>query len=311
MSFRFKKARILAGIRNVSRNMEERLQNPPRHTNALNPDGFTKKVRVKWWNIEGFRGLTANGSYPGNRHLLILPGGAYTMEPEKGWKEIIERFVLADHFTVSLFEYPLSPEFTAVDTHQVLFGAYQWLISQYPDDTFYLFGESSGGGLALSFLQQLSAIKTVPLPAKAAAISPWLDITLTNPKIKLVRKADPVLPVEALIQAGERYRGCLDAEDPLVSPIFGSWENLGRILVFSGTDEILTPDCELLAEKVKGAVGTNLIYRQAADMIHGWIMVPCREREATLDLVAGFFLENEDEGPRVIKMGGLKSRTES
>lgn len=310
MSFRFKKARVLAGMRNVSRNLEERLENPPRHTGALNPDCFSRKVRVKWWNIDGFRGLTVNGSYPGNRHVLILPGGAYTLEPEKCWKEIIERFVLADQLTVSLFEYPLSPEFTAVETHQALYKAYQWLISQYPADTFYLFGESSGGGLALSFLQQAAAIRTVPLPAKTAVISPWLDIALTNPRIKLARKSDPILPVEGLIKAGERYRGCLSEEDPLVSPIFGSWENLGRILVFSGSDEILTPDCELLAEKVKGAAGTSLIYRQAADMIHGWIMIPCREREATLDLVAGFFLENENEGPRVIKMGGLKNRTE-
>lgn len=252
--------------------------------------------------------MTVNGSYPGSGHVLMLPGGAYTLEPERGHKEIAERFALMDQMKVSLFEYPLSPEYTAVETHQALFAAYQWLISEYPDDTFYLFGDSSGGGLALSFLQQLKGLGTIPLPKKTAVVSPWLDITLSNPKIKIARKNDPVLPVEALVAAGEKYRGYLDAEDPLVSPIFGKWEGLGRILVFSGTEEILTPDCEILAEKTERGLGTELIYRKAAGMIHDWILVPSREREATLDLIAGFFLENEEEGPRIIKMGSLKGK---
>lgn len=308
MSFRIKKARFLAGMFHASQKMAEHLQNPPRDTDALNPDCFSKKVRVKRWSIDGFRGVTVNGSYPGSGHVLMLPGGAYTLEPGKGHREIVERFVLMDQLKVSLFEYPLSPEFTAATTHQALFRAYQLLISQYPDDTFYLFGDFSGGGLALSFLQQIAALGNVPMPAKTAVVSPWLDIALTNPKIKIARKSDPILPVEALVKAGERYRGFLDAEDPLVSPIFGSWEKLGRIFVFSGTEEILMPDCELLAEKTEKASGTELIYRKAAGMIHDWILIPSKEREAALDLIAGFFLESEEEGPRTIKMGGFKTQ---
>lgn len=45
--------------------MAENLQNPPRNTGALDIVRFTKKVRVKNWDIRGFKGVTINGSYPG------------------------------------------------------------------------------------------------------------------------------------------------------------------------------------------------------------------------------------------------------
>ncbi len=307
MSFKAEKARFLANILKAQRNMAKRLENPPRGSWNLAPDQFSKKVRVKTWDIDGFRGVTVNGSYPGNGHILMLPGGAYAFEPEKAHREIAERFALMDHLKVSVLEYPLSPEYTALDAHHILIRAYQKLISEYPQDKFYLFGDSSGGGLALSFLQQLREVGTLPMPEKTAVVSPWLDIGLANPKIKLARRNDPILPVEALVEAGAKYRGPFDAEDPLVSPIFGNWENLGRILVFSGTEEIMTPDCELLAEKTERANGTQLIYRKAARMVHDWITIPCKEREVTLDLIAGFFLE-EEERPRVIKLGDTRPK---
>lgn len=295
MSFRSALAGFLAKMRNAKAKMAKNLQNPPRHTGALNIECFTKKVRVKRWDVDGFKGVTVNGSYPENNHILMLPGGAYTLEPGKRHKEIAERFALLDHMRVSILEYPLSPEYTAVDAHLILMKAYRRLIDEYPKDNFYLFGDSSGGGLALSFLQEVKRTGVLPMPQRTALVSPWLDISLTNPKIKIARKTDFILPVEALIEAGRHYRADLDAENPLVSPIYGDLDGLGQILVFSGTEEILTPDCELLVEKTEKVTGTELVYKKAADMYHGWILVPCKETETTLDLIAGFFLEEDQK----------------
>ena len=61
--------------------------------------------------------------------------------------------------------------------------------------------------------------------------------------------------------------------------------------MFSGEEEILTPDCELLAEKMEKVSGTEFVYRKAAGMCHDWILIPCRETDVTLDLIAGFFQE--------------------
>ena len=155
MSFKASMAGFLARLCKADRNMAENLQNPPRNTGALDIVRFTKKVRVKNWDIRGFKGVTINGSYPGRGHILMLPGGAYSLEPGKHHRRIAERFALLDHMKVSVFQYPLCPEYTAVDVRIILMEAYERLVSEYPDDLFFLFGDSSGGGLALAFLQEL------------------------------------------------------------------------------------------------------------------------------------------------------------
>lgn len=291
MSLKAKMAKAFAAAKRADENMARNLEQPPRGSQALAPDSFTKRVRVKTWNVNGFFGLTVNGSYTKNAHILMLTGGAYTLEPSRRYRELAEYFALKKHMKVTIFQYPLAPEYTAQAVHSYLLEAYRRLLREYPEDEFFLFGDFSGGGLALAFLQELRDGGSLPLPVRTAVISPWLDVSLENPKIKLVKKNDPILPVEALKEAGLRYAGPLGPTHPLVSPFYGDWNYLGQLLIFSGTEEILTPDCELLAERSAQLEGTKLIYKKGAGMVHDWIMIPCRETDATLDLISMFFLE--------------------
>lgn len=291
MSLKARMAKAFAAAKRADEDMARNLKQPPRGSLALAPDSFTKKVRVRTWRVNGFLGLTINGSYTKNAHVLMLPGGAYTLEPSKRHREIAEYFALKEHMKATVFQCPLAPEYTVQAVHSYLLEAYRFLLKEYPEDEFFLFGDSSGGGLALAFLQELRDIGGLPLPTRTAVISPWLDVSLENPKIKLIKKNDPILPVEALKEVGLGYSSPLGPEHPLVSPLYGSWDDLGQILIFSGTEEILTPDCELLAEKAQGLEGTRLIYKKGAGMVHDWILIPCRETDATLDLISMFFLE--------------------
>ncbi len=295
MSWKANLVRIMTGIMKYDRKMAQKLTSPVRGPGAFVTDDFTKKVRVKTWDISGFRGVTINGSYPKNLHILMLPGGYYTLEAEPRHREIAERFALRDHMRVSVLEYPLTPEYSATDTHHVLLEAYERLVEEYPEDRFFLIGDSSGGGLALAFLQQLRDMGTLPMPVRTAVVSPWLDISLSNPMIKIARKTDRILPVEELQVVGEHYRGSLHSEDPLVSPIYGDWNHLGPVLIFAGTEEIMTPDCELLMERAKTLEGTELIFKKADKMIHDWILLRIKEADVTLDLIAAFFLEILEE----------------
>jgi acetyl esterase/lipase len=292
MSFQVKMAKFFAKISKADKKMALDLEQPARKTESLAMDRFTKKVRVKSWETDGFSGMTMNGSYPKNIHILMLPGGGYTLEPSKRYKDIAEYFALKEQAKVSILSYPLSPEYTALAAHQYLLNSYVRLTQEYPDDEFYLFGDFSGGGLALSFLQELRDKGNLPMPVRTAVVSPWLDIALENPKIKIVKKTDPFLPVEALKEAGSRYRGNLEPEHPFVSPIYGDWNHLGKILIFSGADEIMTPDCERLAEKAGKFKETQIIYKKGAKMFHDWILIPCKETDATLDIIAAFFMED-------------------
>lgn len=291
MSMKTEMARFAAGLKKADKKMALELEQPPRGTGALTQEQFTKKVRVKTWNIDGFPGVTINGSYSKNAHILMLTGGAYTLEPSERYRKMAECFAIEKQVKVTIPSCPLAPEYTAIDVHRYLVRVYSWLTAEYPEDVFFLFGDFSGGGLALSFLQELRDVVNLPMPVRTAVVSPWLDIALNNPKIKIMKKTDPILPVEALKEAGARYCGPLEPDHPFVSPLYGNWEQLGQILIFSGTDEILTPDCELLAEKAGKFKGTEIIYKKGAKMIHNWILIPSKETDATLDLIFTFFLE--------------------
>ncbi|WP_312432132.1 alpha/beta hydrolase [Lacrimispora sp.] len=291
MSMKTEMARFAAGLKKADKKMALELEQPPRGTGALTQEQFTKKVRVKTWNIDGFPGVTINGSYSKTAHILMLTGGAYTLEPSERYREMAEYFAIEKQVKVTIPSCPLAPEYTALDAHRYLVRVYSWLTAEYPEDEFFLFGDFSGGGLALSFLQELRDMGNLPMPVRTAVVSPWLDIALNNPKIKIMKKTDPILPVEALKEAGARYCGPLEPDHPFVSPLYGNWDQLGQILIFSGTDEILTPDCELLAEKAGKFKGTEIIYKKGAKMVHNWILIPSKEADATLELIIAFFLE--------------------
>ena len=291
MSMKTEMARFTAGLKKADKKMALELEQPPRGTGALTQEQFTKKVRVKTWNIDGFPGVTINGSYSKTAHILMLPGGAYTLEPSERYREMAEYFAVEEQVKVTIPSCPLAPEYTALDVHRYLVRVYIWLTAEYPEDEFFLFGDFSGGGLALSLLQELRDMGNLPMPVRTAVVSPWLDIALNNPKIKIMKKTDPILPVEALKEAGARYCGPLEPDHPFVSPLYGNWDQLGQILIFSGTDEILTPDCELLAEKAGKFKGTKIIYKKGAKMLHNWILIPSKETDATLELIFAFFLE--------------------
>ncbi len=291
MSMKTEMARFSARLKKADKKMALELDQPPRGTGTLTQECFTKKVRVKAWNVDGFPGVTINGSYSKAAHILMLPGGAYTLEPSKRYREIAEYFAIEKQVKVTMPSCPLAPEYTALDVHRYLVRVYSWLTAEYPEDDFFVFGDFSGGGLALSFLQELRDMGNLPMPVRTAVVSPWLDIALNNPKIKIMKKTDPILPVEELKEAGARYRGPLEPDHPFVSPLYGNWDHLGQILIFSGTDEILTPDCELLAEKAGKLKGTEIIYKKGTKMIHDWILIPCKETDATFELIFTFFLE--------------------
>lgn len=292
MSLKIQMTKFLAGIGNAEKKIEAELAAPPRGGNVIDRDHFTRKVRVEEWSVDGFGGVTINGSYTSQKHILMLPGGAYSLEPSLRYLEISEYFAISQHMKVTIPFCPLSPEYTALAVHQYLLQVYSRLVKEYPKDEFFLVGDFSGGGLALSFLQELRDRKNLPLPVKTAVISPWLDITLDNPMIKIAKKGDRLLPVGALKKTGIRYCGPLASDHPFVSPLYGDWDHLGKILVFSGTEDIMTPDCDLLAEKAGGLDGTELVYKKGAGMIHDWILIPCRETDATLDLISAYFQDN-------------------
>ncbi|MBO1304803.1 alpha/beta hydrolase fold domain-containing protein [Enterococcus sp. 669A] len=239
--------------------------------------------------VDGHEVITLLPPHPTNRHVFYLHGGGYALEASPFHKDIQERFVKRYNLKVSYFDYPLAPENTAEKTLPITEAAFRQLVYSYPDDEFRLFGDSAGGGLAMSLAQQLRDIQLEKRPMKIALASPWLDATLSDPRTEELQDKDVVLEKDMLSEAGENYAGELPLNDPRVSPIYGRFDDLGELLVIAGTDEILYPDVLRLQERVVRSKNTEMTLEIVPGMMHDFVVYPLKESLRYIDQMGEFF----------------------
>jgi len=289
--------RNLLKLLNLRKILIKLMENPPRNTEVFSPSKFNKKISTQSILVNDHSILTLSlhkSSEPKN-HILFFHGGAYIIEAMQGHKQFILNLLKNPGFRVSFFDYPLAPEFTYRETFETIESGYEKLLNTYTNDYFSLMGDSAGGGLALGFLQKLASQNLLPIPEKTVCLSPWLDLTLSNPGIKEIEKLDPILSVQSLKKAALLYAGLSEfSEKPLknpnISPLYGDLNNLGNILVFTGTHEILFPDCLTLQEKTENCQGTNLKLIIKKGFIHDWMTFPFPGQKETLRQIIQFLL---------------------
>ena len=282
----------VAKLVNVKKYKEKDFLNPKRNTDFLNKKFFDKTLNIKEQFIDGFQVLTIFKNNTKNKHIIFLHGGAYVMKAVKGHKIIIEKMAKKYNLKVTFIDYPLAPENDIQKAHKILSKTYKKITSKYKNDEFFLFGDSSGGGLALSFLQQLKNRNDVPFPQKTVLMSPWVDVSMTNNEIKNFEEKDPLLPLNGLITTGKQFAGNLDTQDPLISPIYGNMDNLKDIFLIFGTNEIFYPDCLKLNNKLKTSTGTTVKVKVGKNMCHDWILAPLKETNETIDEICNFYLNS-------------------
>ena len=281
----------IAKLVNMKKYKEKDFLNPRRDTDFLNKKNFDKTLILDEQFIDEYQVLTVFSEESYNKHVVFLHGGAYVMRAVKAHKNIIEKLVKKFHLKVTFIDYPLAPENTADKAHRVLMDAYRHITNKYKDDEFYLFGDSSGGGLALAFLQILKNKENLPFPKKTALMSPWVDVSMTNEEIPEFAEKDPLLPLNGLIITGKQFAGELDVKNPMISPIYGNMDNLGEIFLIFGTNEILYPDCLKLSDMLEVAIGTSVEIKIGENLCHDWILAPLKESEETIDEIGNFFLK--------------------
>ena len=184
-------------------------------------------------------------------------------------------------------DYPLAPAYTYKESFDMVSALYKLLFSTISPDELILMGDSSGGGFALSLAQKMRN-EQVSQPKQIILLSPWLDITLTNPDIKIIDHSDPFLGKESLQKAGKLYAGNTNPDHYLLSPINGSLEGLGKLSVFVGSNEILVADARKL-KSLAEAKGIDLNYYEYEKMVHAWMLLNFSEskkaKKQIIDLI--------------------------
>ena len=218
--------------------------------------------------------------------LIYLHGGAYAYPMVAGQWGIVAGLIDRTGLPVIIPDYPIAPAHTATDAFDVV----QPIIDEAQAEfgRVILFGDSAGGGLALSLAMQRRDAGAWQVDG-LVLYAPWLDVTMTNPRIEDVQHRDRVLRVPGAAWAGRAWAGDLDPADWRVSPLYGDPAGLPPMRIFQGDADIVGPDVIEFARKAARA-GVDVRLRVEPDGFHVYVLgVPIiPEAEAALDHSARF-----------------------
>jgi len=206
------------------------------------PAQVARVVTTEKFEINGAKGIWLNKQNAPNGVLVYLHGGGYIVGPLKVQWEYIARLAQATDMAALVIDYKQLPQYAfPAGLNDVI-----TLITTLQENgnllaKWFLLGDSAGGGLALATCYKLRDL-AAPLPQKLILMSPWLDISMSNPAFALTASADPMLSLAGIRQAAAQYARANDPSNPLISPVFGNVQGLPPTLIQIGTSEIFLWD---------------------------------------------------------------------
>ncbi len=223
-------------------------------------------------------------------HVMYLHGGAYVQGIFRWHWYFIAAMAdrLGMTFTVPL--YPLAPEHDCAEASAAVLGVYGELLAHHDPSRLVLMGDSAGGGLATSLAMQAVAAGLAK-PAALVLVSPWLDVTMTDPAQGELEKVDPLLVRAGPKAAGRWYAGAMSTTDPRVSPLYGEIAGLPPVLMFCGTHDILLTDARRLAARA-AAEGGDVEYHEEPGLMHVYPLLFFPESYKARDRIVGFVQES-------------------
>lgn len=285
-------SRTLVGLLRLS-GLKRRQFDPERFTTSPTQTKYAPRRRLHGVTVQEtvFEGWPVfrlapvhEGRVELSRTAIFLHGGGWVAEITGTHWAFAAEIARRSGREVIVPIYPLMPEATHRDVLPVLLRLFQDIQREGP---VALIGDSAGANIALLLMQALGPEAVGP--DLSVLISPALDLTFSNPQIADIAPRDPLTNVEHVRVLASRWAGQDGPASPLVSPLNGGLDRLGRVHVYAGTRDVLYPDALLLRDKADKATGTELTLHIGNDMIHDWPIMPTREgREARKDIAALF-----------------------
>lgn len=205
--------------------------------------------------------------------IFYTHGGGYGMGDLVSSRALIAPIAKKTGIRVFSFEYRLAPEHPFPAAFDDAKKAYEYVLGQgYSPGNIIAFGESAGGGLAVSNILRLIA-EGKEAPKCLVTISPWSDLTATGQTYFLNEDKDPLLRGKYLKRLADSYVGDDSPLNPYISPAFASYDDrFPPTLIQAGSDEVLLDDSKLLYDAMKdGGVDVDIeIYPKMWHVFHIW-----------------------------------------
>lgn len=214
-----------------------------------------------------------------DRLLIFIHGGAFISGPaEHHWNTVKEIAKKMD-CKIWMCDYPKAPENEITKISENIDAIYSEAQKKYEANQISILGDSVGGTLATALVQRL-ILKKLKLPAKLILVTPVMDASMSNPKIKTFEKIDPMLSKKGVLSAKKMCAGNKDLKDQMISPLYGNFEGFPSTVLFLAKKDILYPDAKLAEIKMKKS-NVNMKVIEGENMPHIWPFLPVMKEAKT------------------------------
>jgi len=220
--------------------------------------------------------------------VLHLPGGGFVTPASNKHRKMLGKLVCRTRRPVLLVSYRLLPEHPFPAGLEDALAAWRYLVAEgYRAEDIVLGGDSAGGTLALALMLALRE-EGQSLPCACMLLSPLTDLTFSTGSRASNRWRDPLLPSIRSGGAYEIYAGEHAIDDPLVSPVFGSFGGFPPTLALVSSSETLLDDTLIIARKAR-VQGVDFAVEIWHSLPHAWpIFSFLPESEMAVDRLVTF-----------------------
>ncbi|MBO9727093.1 MAG: alpha/beta hydrolase [Chitinophaga sp.] len=241
--------------------------------------------------IAGIKSYWFNQNLLSQKNIVIyLHGGIYTYGNINAYRAMLTHLARSLDLPILYVEYSLSPEQPFPVANNEILKVYREIKKKYPGHKITIIGDSAGGGLAITLVNDAQKAN-LPIPASLALISPWIDLKCVNKSYTTKQAVDPILSKDFLYNHALLYAGNkLKEADP--SEIH--FKSFPPVLLLVGTDEILNDDTKNFYAYIK-PIQAHAKMKEFAGQKHVWLFSQISSPasvEAIKDIKA-FLLSNE------------------
>ena len=223
--------------------------------------------------------------------LFYIHGGSFVEKPSYFQIKFVKKLANKLNSDLIIPIYKTLPIGTAEITLDQMIKLYKNMIEKY--DNIYLVGDSAGGGAILSLAMSISKTDLIR-PKAIIALSPWLDLSLTNRRIVDFSDKDIVCSIEGNKYCGKLWASNLDEKDYRVSAKYGDVKMLDNVFVSSSSNEICNPDCiDFVKELKKKKI--NYQYVEFLKQFHNFELYPIKESNLLIQDIFNFIQEVNHE----------------
>jgi len=232
-----------------------------------------------------------------NRLFVNVHGGAYVVY---GRRAGLDEAILVAHranIPVLSIDYRMPPDHPFPAAVEDVVAVWKNLLEKRDAKSMALGGTSAGGGLALASIHKFIDLG-IPVPGALFAGTPWSDLTKTGDSYSTNEGVDSILTSYDGLLAGaaELYAGDYALTDPLVSPVYGDFNDFPPTYLVTGTRDLFLSNTVRVFRKLRTA-GVAADLNVFESMSHaGYLkVIDSPESEQTFEELGTFLSKHLEE----------------